>query len=106
MWALNEGTKRERVKVMGTRTTRGAAITYAERAETIMKLIEVVQKGLKKHAGEFASVEGHYGRHWGYVGDLASVEEGLRQAAHGLGQDVAAGQDEDGVVVEEMEVRS
>jgi len=56
------------------RDTRTAAQAYMEHTETIRRAIDKLEAALKRHSKEFMGPEGHIGKNWGFVGDLAEVE--------------------------------
>jgi hypothetical protein len=59
-------------------TTKSAAETYAERKREIATLIEAIEFRLQIHEGSFSDRDR---RDWGFVGDLGSVAERLREIA-------------------------
>lgn len=72
---------------------RTAAAVMAERTDTVKDLLELVKAGLVRQQESF---EASGSTRWGYVSDMAEVEDALRRACHHLGMDVEANQDEDG----------
>ena len=60
---------------------------YKKKAKEIESLIFKIGIGLKAHEAEFNSAEGHYGKHWGFVGDLEHHKEYLQDIHDALFQE-------------------
>ncbi len=58
-------------------SNKDAMKAYRKKQEVIGKLMDNIQKKLKRHAGESI--------HWGHVGDLGHVEELLSEINEFLG---------------------
>lgn len=53
---------------------------YQRNLAEIHDRISQLQAHLKEHQREFETEEGHWGRHWGFPGDLSHYNELLAQA--------------------------
>ena len=66
-------------------TKNQAQLVYKDKKAEIRKLLKSIEAGIEKHSTK----ANRDGIHWGYVGDLTSVEEALKEISdqlHGTGE--------------------
>ena len=54
---------------------------YADKSKSVKKLMDRLEKAMKKHEKDFSGEE----RNWGYVGDLGHIESELADLVRFLG---------------------
>ena len=64
-------------------TERTPEEAYAERAAAIDALLATIKTGLQRHALEFSNTNR---KNWGFVGDIAAIENTLREIAETMPQ--------------------
>ena len=64
-------------------TERTAEEAYSDRAAKIDALLETIKTGVARHKKEFSNTNR---RNWGFVGDLAAIENTLREIAETMPQ--------------------
>lgn len=74
-------TRQAQAQAAAARVRRQAADAYGDRAANVSRLMLAIDKAQKRHAEKAAAASAN----WGFVGDLAAVEEQLAEALRMLG---------------------